>query len=192
MEKFSKIVETYRKINYWMLPFPIICMVSMILLDSLNVTSIRLFQVRVTPLQKELIEELIVIVIYFGMAYVLLGPGHIKTHMLKDHFGAKIRFASDMITDLVTLAFASFTAVAATAGTIEAYTRKWFHMGDIEFTIVPFFAVIAVSFILFAIAALMVLIQHILEFKETGYSQYKKLSIQEQAELEALRESGRI
>ncbi len=172
----SRLLERLKQINYWLLILPMIALVGMFFLDAVNVTTIRLFGVRATPAQKELIEEQLILVIYVGLAYVLLGPGHIKTEMVKDLFGPRLRFIATMISDTAMLSLAAFTTSAITAGAITSFTHGATKMGEIQVPLGPFHMMIAVSFAMLTLVALLVMIHHILCFRE---GQHKQLSKQD-------------
>ncbi|MBI2868997.1 MAG: hypothetical protein HYX96_04140 [Chloroflexi bacterium] len=117
----SRVLDRVKQLNYWLLAIPMIALVGMFFLDAANVLTIRVFGFRATPSQKELIEEQLVLVVYIGLTYVLLGPGHIKTDMVKNHLKPLMRFFADLVSDLAMLSLAVFTTVATSSGTIVSY-----------------------------------------------------------------------
>jgi len=169
--KVSRLLERYKRVNYWLLALPMVSLVIMFVLDAINVTTIRLFGFRATPSSKEMIEELMIVVVYVSLAYVLLGPGHIKTDMLKNRLGPRLRFAAELLGDTAVLFLAVFCTWTTTAGATHAITHGATKMADVEIALSPFYIVIAVSFALLSFAALLVMIQHVLCFKESRYSQ---------------------
>ena len=167
----SRLLERYKRVNYWLLALPMISLVIMFVLDAVNVTTIRLFGFRATPSSKEMIEELMIVVVFVSLAYVLLGPGHIKTDMLKSRFGPRLRFTAGLLSDTAVLLLAAFVTWTTTAGAIHAITHGATKMGDVEMALSPFYIVIAASFALLSFAALLVMVQHILCFKESRHNQ---------------------
>ena len=161
----TRLLEKYKQFNYWLLVVPMIAMVAMFLLDAVNVATIRLFGFRATPGQKELIEELLIVVAYAGLAYVLLVPGHIKTDMVKNRLRGRLRFVADIAGDAAILFVAVFCTWTTMGGTIHNITFGSRKQGEIEFSLIPFFVLITLSFALLAFAALLVMIKHIQNFK---------------------------
>ena len=184
----SRLLERYKRVNYWLLALPMASLVIMFMLDAINVTTIRLFGFRATPSSKEMVEELMIVVVYVSLAYVLLGPGHIKTDMLKNRLGSRLRFVFDMLSDTAVLSLAAFCTWTTGAGAFHAVTHGATKMGDVEMALSPFYIVITMSFVLLAFAALLVMLQHILCFKENLYSQPGEQGRSPSAEEQVLKE----
>ncbi|MBI2868516.1 MAG: TRAP transporter small permease [Chloroflexi bacterium] len=168
-ETLGRLIEKFKQVNYWLLSVPVLALFAMFFLDAANVTTIRLFGVRATPIQKELIEQLIILVVFLALTYVLLGPGHIKTDIIRNHLNRPLRFAAEMISDVTTLLFALFCTWTTGAGTLYTIQVKAQTMGIIQLSLAPFYVAITLSFALLAIGSLLVLIRHIMLFREGRY-----------------------
>lgn len=150
-----------KKLNYWILFIPIIAMFGMMFLDGVNVITIRFFGFRAVPGHKELIEELMIIVVYVGLAYVLLERGHIKTNILKNQFPPALRFAADIIADLVCIGLPAFMAYVSGTGLVWSIIHRSAKQGDVQFPLTPFYVVVTASFAMLSIAAVFIMIKHI-------------------------------
>ena len=159
--RIVRLIEKVKKLNYWLLIIPMLALVGMMFLDAANAITIKLFSVRATPAQKELIEELLIVVVYVGMAYTLLERGHIKTDMLKNRFGPNLRFAADMLSDLACMVLFGYMAWASVNGAIYNLVRHSIKQGEITLPLSPFYVILAASIAMLFFASVLVFINHI-------------------------------
>jgi TRAP-type C4-dicarboxylate transport system permease small subunit len=146
----------------------------MFFLDAVNVLTIRLFLFRLTPVQKELIEELLVIVVFIPLAYVLLGPGHIKTELLKSRMRGITRFSADMLTSIALLVLSVVCFLATGSGALHAIESGSVKMGDVQFPLSPFYVMLSFGFLLLSIATLLIMIKQIFTFIESRKNKEKE------------------
>ncbi len=163
--RISWMLDRFKRFNYWLLILPMLALFGMMALDALNLITIRLFGFSATPGHKVIIEELIIIAVYTGITYALLGPGHIRTDILKDHFGPHLRLAADLISYLVGLGIAGFITFSTGTRAINAFVTHVDKMGEIQVFVAPFYLAITISFALLWLGLLLLLIQSILSLK---------------------------
>ena len=154
-------VNMFVRLNHYLLWIPVLCTIAILFIDSANVLTIRLFGVRATPSQKELIEEIVTIVALFPVAYIYLVPGFIKTELIVSRIRPGVRFVLEVASDLVILIVAGFCSYAGIGGFIKAVTTNALKMGSWQFPLWPFFGFIALGFVFLAIAAIFRIIQRI-------------------------------
>ncbi|MBI2868388.1 MAG: TRAP transporter small permease [Chloroflexi bacterium] len=178
----KRVIDGFQKANRWLMALPMAALVGMLVLDSVNVTTIRLFKFVAIRGQKDLIEELLVVAIFVPLAYVLLGPGHIKTDMVVNALKARLRFAATMISDIAILSIALFCTWTSVFGGLAVFARGTTKQGDLQLPLTPGYTAISLAFILLVIAAVLHLVYHIALYRD------KKLVL-ETAEKPSLRET---
>ncbi len=171
IERTSWLIEKFQKFNFWLLIFPIAAMIIIFFLDAANVLTIRFFGFKLTPIQKELIEDLLVVVVFLPLAYVLLGPGHINTDMFKDRFAPVFRFFADMVSSLALIFLAVIGFLATGTGTLHALRAGSVKMGNVQFPLAPFYICLTSGFFLLIIAATLIMLKRIFLFQQNS-SQY--------------------
>ncbi len=162
-ERISKAINVFQKINWALVVISVIALVAMLLLDSVNIITIRLFSFRATPFQKEAIEELLIIVVFLPLAYVLVGPAHIKTDMFKNMTPKTVRFGMDMVTGIAITVLSVGCFLATGKGTLHAIQFHSVKMGDVQFSLIPFYVCITLSFLLLFIGNILVVMKQIVE-----------------------------
>lgn len=162
----SWLLTRFEKFNYWMMYLVIGALVTTFILDSLNPLCVKLLEFNLFPFQKEMVEELLVIIVWLPFAYVLIGPGHIVTDILRVRMGRRQGFVADVIVGIVTIAVALIAFLASLSGTIHTIQFDSKKMGEIQFSLIPFYIFINISFFLFFIAAILMILKRIFVFKE--------------------------
>ena len=159
--RIARLIERVKKLNYWLLAVPMLALFGQLFLEAANITTIKLFGVRTTPSQKELIEEFLIIVVYSGMAYTLLERGHIQTNMLKNRLRPKLRFVATMISDVACVTLFGYMTWATVNGAIWNLVRHSGKQGEVIIPLSPFYVILAVSITMLFFAAVLVFINHI-------------------------------
>ncbi|MBI2869803.1 MAG: TRAP transporter small permease [Chloroflexi bacterium] len=154
-----------RLFNRWFLAIPMVTMLAMMVFDSVNVISIRFFSFRIIPAQKEFIEEFIIIVVYGGLAYVLLERGHIKTDLVVNQLGRTGRFIAQMVADFFCIVVTGYITYATTIGLMWTLANRSAKQGDIIIPLAPFYIMITFSFGLFLFCSILLTIKHVSVFR---------------------------
>jgi len=109
--------------------------------------------------QKELVEELLVIIVWLPFAYVFIGPGHIVTDIFRNRMGKRLGFVADMITGFAVLLAAGIAFWASLKGSAHAIQVKSLKMGEVQFSLIPFYISLNISFFLFAVANILLMLK---------------------------------
>jgi len=166
LERVSWLIEKFKRFNYWLLYIVIAALAVTFILDSINPIVIKLIGVALFPFQKELVEELLVVIVWLPFAYVLLGPGHIVTDIFRNRMGRRLGFASDMLTGVAILVGGLVAFSASLIGTAYVIQFKSVKMGVVQFSLIPFYVSLNISFFLFIIADILLILKRIFAFKE--------------------------
>lgn len=161
-----KLFDKFLKFNYWLVYVAVFAIIISVLLDSINPITIRFFHFQTTPVQKELIEELLLIMIYVPFAYVLMGPGHIKTELIKRRFGRRLGFAADMLVDSATFALGVIIFSASISRLQHVIKYDSIKAGEVQFSMLPFDAAMSFSFLMIIIASILLMLKHIYIYKK--------------------------
>lgn len=161
MKVISWLIAKLEKLNVWIIDVGVICLFFMMVIDTVNIIGIK-FGLEVVPAGKTFIEELMSVLVYIGMAYVLLGRGHIKTEILKNRFPRPLRFASDVLTYAVIASVGGFIFWRTIIAAIDSFQRHATVPAKILVPIGPFILIIALAFFNLALCALLVLIRECL------------------------------
>ena len=106
------------------------------------------------------------IIVWLPFAYVLLGPGHIVTDMFRNRMGQRSGFVADMIVGAAVLVAGLVAFSASLGGTLHAIRFRSIKMGEVQFSLIPFYVTISVSFFLFVIADILWMLQRVFRFKQ--------------------------
>ena len=146
VERMNNIVDWLKKYNRVLILVGGFALFAMMVIDTANIVGVK-FGVRVIPAGKTIIEELMTVVVFIGLGFVLLEYGHIKTDVLKSRLSGRLRFTSDV---------ASYSLIILVSALISWYngstTIEYFKIGvtspaDLPIPMAPFFLLITISFL---------------------------------------------
>ncbi|MBI2869033.1 MAG: TRAP transporter small permease [Chloroflexi bacterium] len=168
--RIESLIKAYTRFNRWLMIVPMVTLLAIMLIDGLNIITIRFFGIRATPVQKEIIEELLIVMGYMALAYILLAPGtgHIKTEMIQKRLPEGMRKAANILIGFVSLFVSGYVVYASTTGLIFTLVYRSAKEGMVMIPLAPFYLVIPLSFLLFFIGSLLLLIRDIAMFGEPG------------------------
>ena len=167
-ERISQAVEKFKRFNSWLMYIATVALAVTFILDSLNPITIKLLGIRLFPFQKELVEELLIVVVWLPFAYVLIGPGHIVTDIFRVRMGRRMGFAADMLIGVAVLVAGGVAFLASLSGSAHAIQFQAVKMGEVPFSLIPFYITINISFFLFVIADVLIMLKRIYAFRESG------------------------
>ena len=167
-ERISQAADKFKQFNSWLMYISMAALVATFILDSLNPLTIKLMGIRLFPFQKELVEELLIVVVWLPFAYVLIGPGHIVTDIFRLRMGRRMGFAADMLIGLAVLVAGGGAFLASLSGSAHAIQFQAVKMGEVPFSLIPFYITINFSFFLFVIADILLMLKRIYAFRESG------------------------
>jgi TRAP-type mannitol/chloroaromatic compound transport system permease small subunit len=172
-ERISQAVEKFKRFNSFVMYISVAGLFITFILDSLNPLCVKLLKFNLFPFQKELIEELLVIIVWLPFAYVLIGPGHIVTDILRTRMGRRLGFVADVIVGIATIAIGLLAFLASLKGTFHSIQFNTIKMGEIQFSLIPFYIFINIAFFLFLIAGILLMLKHLFAFKEGNLKKAK-------------------
>jgi len=146
------------KFNGWFINLGVFSLFAMMVIDTLNIIGAK-FGVSVIPAGKTFIEELMTVVVFVGLGYVLFNQGHIKTEIVKNYFPPVLRFLGDVL---------SYGVIAIVSGIISwrngvtaiVYIRDSVTSpADIPVPMGPFVLLIALSFFNLSLCSVLLLVK---------------------------------
>ena len=152
------LLNKMNKINFWLISIGSLLLFFMLAIDLANVIGVK-FGKEVVPAGKTFIEEFMAVLVYIGMAYVLLERGHIKTEILQKHFLPPFRFASDALSYLVIASTSAFIFWINIRVAIDCFQQNATFPDKILVPIGPFILTISISFLSLALCAVLLLIR---------------------------------
>ncbi|MCK4792859.1 MAG: TRAP transporter small permease [Desulfobacteraceae bacterium] len=157
------------KTNKWLMVFGVISLFAMMIIDTVNVISSQ-FGGDLIPSGKTLIEELMTVVVFIGLAYLVFERRHIKTEILSRHFSPRLRFFSNILKYLLTasVSLLIFWMNAKTA--IQYLMQNVTNPADVPIPMGPFVAIISISFLNLAITALLFFVKECYSMTVDGLS----------------------
>ena len=167
-ERISQAIKKFQRFNSWLMYIVVFALCTSFIVDSLNPIIIKLLGFRLFPFQKELVEELMIVVIWLPFAYVLIGPGHIVTDIFRIRMGRRMGFAADMLIGVAVLVAGGVAFLASLSGSAHAIQFQAVKMGEAPFSLIPFYITINISFFLFVIANILLMLKRIYAFRESG------------------------
>ncbi len=138
-----------------------IAVVAIMVVDTLSIVGLW-FGKRVIPGDKTIIEEMMILVVYISLAYVLFERGHIKTEILKKRSSPPLHFASTVVALVVMMGVSIYIGWQNLFGGLECLRHNAVQTADLPIPTGPFFLVIAISFFNLALCALLFLIKECL------------------------------
>ena len=149
------------KFNQFLLFIGAVSIFIMIVVDVLNVIGAKA-GVMIVPSGKTIIEEMLVVIIYIGMGYVMLNRGHIKTDILKNRFPHKVSFALDIFTFVLIIAVSTYIFVK-NAGTFMLFFTKGISLpGIVQIPKWPAQLLLVLGFLNLAVCTMLLLLESLL------------------------------
>ena len=156
LEKVEKTTALLRKLNRWIINIGLVGLFATMIIDTLNIVGIG-FGVRIIPGGKTIIEELMTMVVYIGLAYVYFERGHIQTDLLKRRFPPLLNWIANIISFLVIIFVSGFIFWTNGKVAIEYFEQHITSPAAIPIPMGPFFLIIALSFLNIGVSALLFL-----------------------------------
>lgn len=161
MKLITWLLAILDKANRVLINLGVVALFAMMIIDTLSIIGLQ-FGIRAIPGDKTIIEELMTLVIFIGIAYVLFERGHIKTEILKSRFTPPLRFASNVLAYLVMACVCIFIAWTNGAGAIEFLRLNVTSPADLPIPMGPFLLLIAIAFADLALCTVLLLIKECL------------------------------
>lgn len=159
MEITNWLIDKLDKVNVWFMRIGYITLLAMVIIDTLNVISVKLGLGTVIPSGKEMIEELMVISVYCGVALVHLRQEDIKTEIVISRFPSAVRFNTALFGQLAVI----FICIILVWRTIvflgDTITQNAVKEGLLSVSLIPSRLVMCIGFILLLASSLLVLVK---------------------------------
>lgn len=169
----SELIRWLVKINKLFISVGSVCLFAMMFIDTANIVGIKLSLI-VIPAGKTFIEELMTVVVYIGISFVLFERGHIKSEIVKKHFSPRLRFASDVFTYSLLAAISGLISWINLTTAIEYFQLGKTTPADIPVPMGPFILIISLSFLNFAVCSVALLIRECVREKPIAPSGVSK------------------
>ncbi len=158
MERAIMAYETfYRKVIPFFIAAPLVIMTVVIVLNTLGRKLLVPF-----PGTVELVEALLVVSVYFGVALVALERGHVNVTFLTESWSKKSRCIIDLIGNLVAAVAYGYLSVSAWTIAAESVRIMEFRLAVYSFPLWPFKC-------LFALGLLLLFVQLLINSVKSAY-----------------------
>ena len=155
MEKLQKILI---RVSKCLLYIGAVCLFAMMVIDTVNIIGVKLGY-KVIPSGKTIIEELMTVVVFVGLGYVLLKDQHIKTEIVKKRFSPVARFVTTIIQYFIVVFISIFIVWENCPTAVDYLRNNVTSPADIPVPMGPFFLLLAISFLNLAFAGGFLLIR---------------------------------
>jgi TRAP-type C4-dicarboxylate transport system permease small subunit len=140
------------KVNKGFITIGFITLFLMMIIDTVNIVGIK-FGFVVIPGGKTIIEELMTIVVFIGLGFVMFERGHMKTEILKSLFPPFFKKISSIIGYLLMVLVSTFLFWAHAKVAIQYFREGVTSPSDIAIPMGPSFTLIALAFLNVAVCA---------------------------------------
>ena len=161
MSTLDRLIAKFTRVTDWFLRVGFVTLLAMVVIDTVNITSLKLGFGNAIPSGKEMMEELMVVTTYCGVAFVLLRQEHIRTELMEHRFPAKVRVGTKVLRHLIAAGIAFlllWRSIILVQGTAADWSLK---QGLINIPLFPSQFLMSVSFFLLFCAALLILVREI-------------------------------
>jgi len=165
----ERIMNWLFKVNKWFINLGLISLFAIMVIDTVGIVGAK-YGVRIIPGGKTIIEELMTVVVFVGIAYLLFERGHIKTDFVKKHFPPGLRFFSDILAYVVMIGVSGLIFWTNGKTAIEYLELNVTSPADIPVPMGPFFLLISISFLSLGVCSFFLLIKKCLSgvFRKTN------------------------
>lgn len=158
MERAISAYESfYRKVIPFFIAAPLVVMTVVIVLNTLGRKLLVPF-----PGAVELVEALLVVSVYFGVALVALERGHVNVTFLTENWSRRSRCVIDLVGNLVAATAYGYLSVSAWTIAIESVRIMEFRLAVYNFPLWPFKC-------LFALGILLLFVQLLINSIKTAF-----------------------
>jgi len=165
MNVLNWLVAKFDNINNWFLRIGFVCLFAMLVIDTLNIISRKVGFGAWVPGGKEIIEELMVVTVYCGVAFVALRREHIKTEVVQQHSPPKLRLGSEIFGQVV-VASVCFLLLWRSIALCQDKVITWpIKQGLIDVPQFPAMLVMCMAFVLLFISTMLVLVKTVADRK---------------------------
>jgi TRAP-type C4-dicarboxylate transport system permease small subunit len=140
------------KVNKGFITIGFITLFLMMIIDTVNIVGIKVGFV-VIPGGKTIIEELMTIVVFIGLGFVMFERGHMKTEILKTLFPPLFKKISSIISYLLMIFVSVFFFWTHAKVAIQYFREGVTSPSDIAIPMAPSFTLIALAFLNVAVCA---------------------------------------
>jgi len=151
------------KINMAFLGLGMFCLFAIMFIDTVNAVGIKLKLVAI-PSGKTLIEEMMAVLVYSGIGYLLFDRGHIKTEAILSRLPKYMKFFSSILSYSVMFVVSGYIFWMNTGTAIYFLKEKVHKIAAIPVPMGPFFVLISLAFLVFSLCAVVFLIDEIFSY----------------------------
>jgi len=165
MSILNWLVAKFDEMNNWFLRIGFIAIFAMVMIDTLNIIARKAGAGALVPGGKEIMEELMVVTVYCGIAFVTLRREHIRTEVVQQHFPPKLRLGSEIFGQMV-IAGVCFLLLWRSMALVQDKAITWpIKQGLVDIPQFPAQLVMCIAFTLLFISTLLVLTKTVTDRK---------------------------
>ncbi|WP_083411123.1 TRAP transporter small permease [Arthrobacter sp. UCD-GKA] len=132
----------------------------------------------------ELSETLVVLIVFFGIAFVERSGNNVRVTVVTERLPARVANLLRAVGTLVTMLVIVWFAYATFTEAISSYQIREFHVGLVNFPLWPARVVVVLGFIALFFEFLATLVRQIRELSPDKYKKVKKMDLESKIKIE--------